>query len=69
MYVFLQYLVEYSFLNSFFYYFQVDVFDPIALYTNVQKLFNDVERLDGESTHEKGGLRVLDTYVDFEKVS
>ncbi|KIM41337.1 hypothetical protein M413DRAFT_146739 [Hebeloma cylindrosporum] len=46
----------------------VDLFDPNALYTNVRNLFNDVERLDGESTHEKGGLRVVDTYVDFEKV-
>lgn len=51
-----------------FSYFQVDVYDPTVLYTNVRNLFNDVERLDGESTHEKGGLRVVDTYVDFEKV-
>lgn len=47
----------------------MDVFDPNVLLTNVRNLFNDVERLDGESTHDKGGLRVVDTYVDFEKVS
>lgn len=46
----------------------MDVFDPNVLYTNVRNLFNDVERLDGENTHEKGGLKVMDTYVDFEKV-
>ncbi|KDR77003.1 hypothetical protein GALMADRAFT_246188 [Galerina marginata CBS 339.88] len=47
----------------------VDLYNVDELQSNVRKLFHDVDHLDGESTHERGGLKIDDTYVDFEKVS
>ncbi|KAF8957550.1 Endonuclease/exonuclease/phosphatase [Flammula alnicola] len=47
----------------------VDVYDVEMLQANVRKLLTDVQHLDGESTHDRGGLKIDDTYVDFEKIS
>ncbi|KAJ3502590.1 hypothetical protein NLJ89_g8815 [Agrocybe chaxingu] len=50
--------------------FVVDVghYDTEVHQQNVYKLFNDVTELDGEGAHQRGGLKVEDTFVDFDKI-
>ncbi|KJA23929.1 hypothetical protein HYPSUDRAFT_136984 [Hypholoma sublateritium FD-334 SS-4] len=47
----------------------VDLYDVALLRANVRKLLNDVHHLEGEITHERGGLQISNTYIDFENVS
>ncbi|KAF8909683.1 Endonuclease/exonuclease/phosphatase [Gymnopilus junonius] len=46
----------------------LDLYDLDLFRSHVHTLFHEVDHLDGESTHDRGGLKVEDTYVDFEKV-
>lgn len=47
----------------------MDYFDTEDLRSHVRKLFGQVHEMDGETMHQRGGLKVEGTYVDFEKVS
>ncbi|PPQ69978.1 hypothetical protein CVT25_001530 [Psilocybe cyanescens] len=47
----------------------MDFYDVETLQLNARGLFDQVHDLDGESAHQRGGLKVDNTYVDFGKVS
>ncbi len=49
--------------------YQVDLYDVALLKANVRKLLNDIYHLEGEIMHERGGLQISNTYIDFENVS
>jgi hypothetical protein len=47
----------------------MDLYDMDTLQANARKLLNDVHQLESESTHGREGLKIQDTYIDFEKIS
>ncbi|KAF8152980.1 DNase I-like protein [Crassisporium funariophilum] len=47
----------------------VDLYSSELRKATVRKLFNEVEHLEGESTHDRGALKIEDTYVDFGTIS
>lgn len=47
---------------------QIDFYDIEEYQANVRKIFNMVSRLDIEAGHEKGDLKIDDTFIDFDKV-
>ncbi|KAF9484055.1 DNase I-like protein [Pholiota conissans] len=47
----------------------MDIYDTAALNANARKLLNDMHELELENTSGREGLKIQDTYVDFEKIS
>jgi len=47
---------------------QFDYFDVEEYQTHIRKMFHEVSRLDIEAGHEKGGLKIEETFIDFDKV-
>ncbi|PPR03410.1 hypothetical protein CVT24_012705 [Panaeolus cyanescens] len=46
----------------------LDYYDLHSRHATMRKIFHEIEDLDAESMHKRGGLQVTDSFVDFDKV-
>jgi len=47
---------------------QVDYFDVEEYHAHIRKVFHEVSPLDMETGHDKGGLKIEGTFIDFDKI-